>query len=193
MKGKRTRLKRAIKVRRKNLKDRRAARAEKKANSRRVTKVDGRRSSAPGKPSFVRFAASSFTCTVVDQALAWFLFAALRRPFAGAGFIRILVSNVLARCVSLSLNFVLNRRLVFVPDEDGRRPRKRESLPKFIALAAVVLTLSSIGVFCAHEYLGVEEWQAKLVVDFVLFFFNYYGQRKWVFRNDVTVRMPRSH
>ena len=125
MTGKRTRIKRAIKVRRKNLKDRRAARAEKKASSRRVTRVDGRRSSAPGKPSFVRFAASSFTCTVVDQALAWFLFAALRRPFAGAGFIRILVSNVLARCVSLSLNFVLNRRLVFVPDEDGRRPRKR--------------------------------------------------------------------
>ena len=192
MTNKRTRFKRAIKVRRKNLKDDHAALAQQKTNSRRVTKIDRRVGSTPAKPSFFRFAASSFTCTLVDQVLAWVLFRVLRQPLADAGFIRILVSSVLARCVSLSINFVLNRRLVFVPDEDGRRPRKRESLPKFIALAAIVLMLSSTGVFCAHEYLGAEEWQAKIVVDFALFFLNYYGQRKWVFRNDITVRIPRS-
>ena len=178
-------LKRAIRIRRQKLG---AAHAQRKR--RLVTRYEGRKEMRPAKPSFLRFAASSLACTTVDQLLAWLLFRVLRGPFAGAGFARILVSTIIARIASLTLNYVLNRRLVFSPqNEQGRRPRKRESLPKFVALAAVILTLSSIGVFYAHETFGIEEWQAKLVVDFLLFFLNYYGQQKWVFNTEATVRM----
>ena len=38
---------------------------------------------------FVRFAGTSFVCTVFDQVLAGFLFVVLRRPLAGRGFLRI--------------------------------------------------------------------------------------------------------
>lgn len=62
----------------------------------------------------------------------------------------------------------------------------RESLPRFIALAALVLTLSSIGVYIGHTILGFNESACKLVVDSMLFFLNYYGQRTWVF-----ARTPR--
>lgn len=113
---------------------------------------------------------------------------------ADMGFVRILVSSVIARCVSLSLNYMLNRRLVFFPDneEGAKRPRKRESLPQFLLLAAIILAMSSTGVFWAHTHLGVEEWQAKLVVDFLLFFLNYFAQRKWVFKTEVSVPVHRN-
>lgn len=180
----------AIRVRRQKLK--KLGSIPKRINSRRTVRVEGQQR-PPAKPSFFRFAASSLTCTAVDQVLAAALFYALRKPMADMGFVRILVSSVIARCVSLSLNYVLNRRLVFFPeDEEGtKRPRKRESLPQFLLLAAGILGLSSLGVFLANTYLGVEEWQAKFVVDFLLFFLNYYVQRKWVFKTEITVPMDR--
>lgn len=144
------------------------------------------------KPHFFRFMASSMTCSMLDQLLAWFLFASLRRFMGGAEFLRILVANVFARCVSLSLNYTLNRRLVFsfnVDDPKWQASSRRESFPRFVALSAIVLALSTLGVFAAHELFGVEEWQAKIVVDVALFFLNYNVQRKWVFRNDVSVRL----
>lgn len=179
----------AIRVRRQRLKGRGSIAARLRARS--TVRVDDNHARPPAKPSFFRFAASSLSCTAVDQVLAWVLFSALRKPMHDVDFLRILVSSVIARCVSLTLNYMLNRRLVFVPDEDGKRPRKRESFPRFLALAAVILGLSTLGVFWAHTLLGVEEWQAKLVVDFLLFFLNYYVQRKWVFRTEVTVPMRR--
>lgn len=57
----------------------------------------------------------------------------------------------------------------------------RESLPRFLLLAVAMLLLSSVGVFAAHVALGVNESVAKLAVDFLLFFVNYYAQRAWVF------------
>ena len=144
-----------------------------------------------GKPHFLRFMLSSASCSLLDQLLAWLLFAALRRPLGDAGFLRILIANVCARCVSLSLNYALNRRLVFtldVEDPEWRRSSRRESLPRYLALSALVLALSTVGVFVASTNLGVEEWQAKIVVDVALFFLNYNVQRIWVFRNEVSVR-----
>lgn len=180
-----------IRVRRQKLKSRDAARVKRKV--RRVIKVDARKEERSSKPSFFRFAASSLTCTAIDQVLAWVLFSALRRPMADLGFLRILVANLVARCVSLSLNYVINHRLVFVAEEGAHRRRKRESFPRYVALAAFILSLSTLCVYFAHEYFGVEEWQAKLVADFLLFFLNYQAQQKWVFKTEVTIPVPKSH
>lgn len=144
-----------------------------------------------GKQQFLRFMAASASCSTLDQLLAWLLFSALRRPLAQMGFVRILVSNVLARCVSLSLNYALNHRLVFsldVDDPEYQRNARRESLPRFLALSAAVLALSTLGVYLAHTFLGVAEWKAKIVIDIALFFLNYNVQRVWVFRSEVTVK-----
>ena len=162
---------------------------------RRRTQVDARQAPQRTKASFVRFAATSLACTVVDQVLAALLFSALRRPLSDMGFLRILCSSVLARCVSLSLNFFLNHRLVFAAGGDeaggGRKVSRRESLPRFVALASCILLLSTTAVFAANSLLGVEEWQAKLVADSLLFFLNYHGQRLWVFRDEPRLSIPR--
>lgn len=166
-----------------------------KARARKRRAAAEREPQANSKPRFLRFMAASASCSTLDQLLAWALFTLLRRPMAGMGFLRILVSNVAARCVSLTLNYTLNHRLVFtvdVDDPEWQRSARRESLSRFIVLSAVVLALSTLGVYLAHTFLGVEEWQAKIVVDVALFFLNYNVQRKWVFRNEVSVKPPKA-
>lgn len=156
-----------------------------KAKKPKVKREDG-----SSKPSFLRFMAASFSCSLLDQLLAWLLFSALRRPLGDMGFVRILISNVTARCVSLTLNYALNHRLVFsidVDDPEWIRNSRRESLPRFLLLSAIVLALSTLGVFLASTYLGILEWKAKIVVDVCLFFLNYNVQRNWVFRNEVSI------
>lgn len=146
------------------------------------------------RPQFLRFMGASASCSLLDQLLAWALFSALRDPMANMGFLRILVSNVTARCISLTLNYALNHRLVFtmdMDDPDWQRSSRRESLPRFIVLSAAVLALSTLGVYLAHTYLGAPEWSAKIVVDIALFFLNYNVQRTWVFRNDISVPASR--
>lgn len=73
----------------------------------------------------------------------------------------------------------------------------RESLPRFIALAAFVLFLSSVGVYIGHVILGFNESASKIVCDMLLFFVNYYFQRTWVFarrkRKAHRVRVRRRH
>ena len=149
-----------------------------------------KREDGSSKPHFLRFMAASFSCSLLDQLLAWFLFASLRPFMEDMGFVRILISNVVARCVSLTLNYALNHRLVFsidVDDPEWIRNSRRESMPRFLLLSAVVLALSTLGVFLASTYLGILEWKAKIVVDVCLFFLNYNVQRNWVFRNEVSV------
>ena len=88
------------------------------------------------------------------------------------------------------------------PDDEVRlgqvevRPM-RESLPRFIVLAAFVLFLSSVGVYIGHVILGFNESASKIVCDMLLFFVNYYFQRTWVFarrkRKAHRVRVRRRH
>lgn len=132
---------------------------------------------------FLRFAGSSLLCTAVDQGIAWLLFALLRMPLAGADLLRIALSSVMARTCAVSLNFTINRRVVFGDGtHEATQIRTRESLIRFITLSATILLMSTLGVWLAHTQLGVPEWQAKPVVDLALFFANYNGQRMWVFR-----------
>ncbi len=129
---------------------------------------------------FALFACSSLVSTGVDQLVAGILFSLLRETFGEADFLRILLASIMARCVSMAVNYAINRRMVFGKDQEVA-PCKRESLPRYVLLEAAILSLSSMGVWIAHIGFGILEWQAKPVVDLALFFLNYTGQRKWVF------------
>jgi dolichol-phosphate mannosyltransferase len=148
---------------------------------------------------FLRFMGSSLACTVIDQVLAGVLFLLLRKPMRGMGFLRILVGTVIARVVSQTVNYSLNHRLVFAGGSaQAQRPSRRESLPRFLAVAAFVLSLSTLGVYLLHTRFGIVEPVAKVGVDATLFFLNYYLQRNWVFTTEPTIsprkalKRPRS-
>lgn len=125
---------------------------------------------------WVKFGGSSLFATLIDQVVAGVLFIVLDAPFAGYDFLRIFLSTLIARVISVAVNFTINNKKVFAGSDWHR------SLPRFILLAACVLALSSLGVWFFHTRLGVNESVAKICVDLALFFLNYNVQRRWVFK-----------
>lgn len=125
---------------------------------------------------WVKFGGSSLFATLIDQVVAGILFIVLAGPLEGYDFLRIFVSTLVARVVSVAVNFTVNSKKVFAGSDWHR------SLPRFLLLAALVLGLSSLGVWLLHTRLGANESVAKICVDLALFFLNYNVQRRWVFR-----------
>ena len=143
---------------------------------------------------FVKFALTSLSCTLIDQVLAALLFEKLPIYLPLSDFTITLMAGLIARVTSLTLSYSINHKLIFsAADDNGQRVRmsKRESLPRFAALAAFILSISTVAVFAMYNLFYIPKWKTKLVADFLLFFVNYTLQRKWVFNNDVQVRIRR--
>ena len=126
--------------------------------------VDSARVLAP----VVRFAGSSLLAGAVDIAVLIIV-----QAFTGM----LIPAIVLARLVSATLNFVVNRRVVF-------RRRGRAALGRQIlqyVLLALVLLASNIVWMSFLTDAGVPLWVAKLVTEGVLFLTSYGVQRGVVF------------
>lgn len=115
------------------------------------------------------FLGSSLLAAGIDTVLLWMLVAA-------TGWLQ--GSIVLARLVSASVNFTVNRHVVF-----GRgRPRRplRVELFRYAALAFGIL-LANLGLMTLLDVLGVGLVIAKLLTETVLWIVAYAVQRIWVF------------
>ena len=162
-----------------------------KARREQRAEPETRHDSAGGLARFMRFAGSSLLCPLFDQLLAGLLFVLLREPLRNTGFLRILIASVIARCFSQTLNYLLNHHLVFSGAEEAdARPSRRESIPRFLAVATFVLGLSTIGVYLLNTFANLQESLAKILMDSLLFFVNYYLQHNWVFTTEPTIN-PR--
>lgn len=123
---------------------------------------------------FVRFALSSGLGAVVD--LLAFV-AIIDGAFSGsAELTAVAVATVGARTVSALTNYLVNRHLVF----DARRP-VRQSLPRYVGLAVLVLGLSALATSGLGQFWGGHVVWAKVVVDTILFVLSYLVQKRWVF------------
>lgn len=91
-------------------------------------------------------------------------------------YISILMATAGARGISSITNYMLNRMVVF------QRKNDDSSLVRYYCLWAAQLLISASGVYLLHALLGLPSVQVKIAVDFVLFFFSFYVQRRWVFR-----------
>ncbi len=139
---------------------------------------------------FIKFVAASLTCFVVDYLLFLLLnmlfrdcVPALSRHWS-LGFLDMVgyvaLATILARIVSGSLNFILNKRVVF---EDGSSLRR--TIPRYLCVFFLNMLLSALFTSTLH-IAGMAESGAKIVVDTVLFFLGYFLQRKWVFSKKGT-------
>ena len=93
-----------------------------------------------------------------------------------------IVCNSIARIVSATLNFILNRNYVF----RSKAPLKEGAL-KYFSIAAGKIIVSWViqtPVFDALEIKGFLRTVIKCVVDVILAFVSYYVQKKWVFKNN---------
>ena len=120
--------------------------------------------------TFLRYAVSSLGASLVDLiAFTALLF------FLPAGDFQILGATAIARILSSLINYACNRRLVF--DDKGSTA---STLPKYYALCVVVM-LCSAGLVSLFSFLPLPKTVIKLVVDTILYFFNYRIQRRYIF------------
>ncbi len=130
--------------------------------------------------SFIRFMGASLICVVIDQVLAA-VFSNYLLPALGVQKHGTLIwgSGFLARIISATANFTLNKSLVF----------KIKGTPGSTAMAALrygivctfIICLSNLGVQGLTS-IGMIRWLAKVICDTLLYFLSYHLQSHWVFR-----------
>lgn len=126
--------------------------------------------------NFKLFIFSSFVATLIDLVLAWQLFDLLKNMFDN-NLIRIMISTVLARIISLNINYWLNYKKVF------KVKNNRFNYLRYLFLCILVMFLSGNGVYLMELYLSFSEKNSKLIVDSLLFILSYNFQKNWIFKN----------
>lgn len=123
---------------------------------------------------FFRFSLSSFTAFLVDYTI----FILLTVTFAERiTFMNLTLANVAARIVSSTVNFNINRRLVFKSSKSLIK-----SAAEFYSLAALVLVGNSIVLnFLAHG-LDINHYLAKILTEMLFFLLNFTIQNFFVFK-----------
>ena len=124
----------------------------------------------------LKFAASSLLAFVIDYVLV-LLFSALTRSWGASASLNF--SVIAARLISATVNFTVNRRVVFNGNE-----RLGKALLKYAALAAVVLGLNLLLMHLLTIRLGWPIALAKIVVEVLLFCMNFVVQGKFVYRKQ---------
>ena len=90
----------------------------------------------------------------------------------------VLLATVIARVFSASLNFVLNKSLVF----DIKKAKG--AVWRYIVLCIGVMLVSGVTVSALHALTGINSTVIKMVVDLILFLINYRIQKAWVFPQE---------
>ena len=100
----------------------------------------------------------------------------------------IIVATVLARLVSSTVNYVINKNNVFAKnDKPSDKKYDSKSLVKYAMLAFVQVGLSAFLVSTLFTYnTFLNETVIKILVDSFLFLLSFNIQRKWVFKPNKT-------
>lgn len=85
----------------------------------------------------------------------------------------VVYSTVIARLISASCNFLLNRKVVF------KNSGKKYTFLNYIKLAILILILNSLFIFCLVDICGLNALIAKLIVEIVLYIVSFSIQNKW--------------
>ncbi len=131
-----------------------------------------------GKSQFPRQLASSLLCTLLDLGIFTLLNQVVLKGLANAS--RIFFSTAVARVISATANFTINRNVVF-----RSRSSVKQSFPRYVALAIVQMLLSWLCVTAITTIAGRTgfiQTVFKLIVDVVLAFLSFVVQKYWVFK-----------
>lgn len=126
--------------------------------------------------SFLKFVASSFASFLIDYAVYAAMLGITSR-FIARDELQSLISVVVARVVSCTVNYLCNRYLVF------RTKKPRFSLLKYFLLTAIILALQS-GLTAGAVALGMNKWIIYIPVQLIVYPLSYVLQRAIVFRDD---------
>lgn len=123
----------------------------------------------------LKFSAASLISFFVDYGL----YSILTFWTSGMGNIpSILISNIGARGVSASVNYTINRRLVF-----QSKARVVRSAVQYVVLAGAILAGNTIVLSFLTDNLEINRYAAKLIVELFFFLVSWLVQRKVIFRD----------
>ena len=90
------------------------------------------------------------------------------------------VCNILARIISGTLNYIMNRNYVF---------QSKKSIPKslieYILLALFVIIVNTILLNIFVDKLFINKFIAKILVEIILFIISYLVQKKIIFKKEM--------
>ncbi|AVQ23274.1 bifunctional glycosyltransferase family 2/GtrA family protein [Fusobacterium nucleatum subsp. nucleatum ATCC 23726] len=126
---------------------------------------------------FLKYIASATSSFILDiLSFKWILAILIALGnIEGAGIITI--STIVARIISSSFNFYLNKKFVFKYEKNTKK-----SLLKYYSLCTVQMLLSAILVTVVWKHTRYAETSIKIVVDSILFLLSYFIQQRWVFK-----------
>ena len=129
--------------------------------------------------SFFKFVASSLSCWVLDQGIFNFLNLAVFANGEKKSGTIILLCTVIARVVSATVNFLINRKYVF--DDRGKIGK---SFVRYAVLCVAIMLLSAGGTWLLSRT-GMSSTIAKMITDTILYFASYRFQERWVFKEEI--------
>ena len=118
----------------------------------------------------LKYCISSLVTVVVD-----YLFFSV---FISIG-IKIILSTYLARLFAMIVNFTVNRKIVF-----NRAGNVYSQFIKYLALVLVSASISGYLVGFLDNHTGLPILLSKAMIEFILFFVNYYVQSRYVFQRQ---------
>lgn len=128
---------------------------------------------------FGKFLFSSLSSSVLDLAL-FSLFCFLMRDMQWGSITYVMAATVFARILSALYNYSLNFKVVFQSESSVK-----SSLPRYILLAVVQMSLSALLVGYLYPLFGGVEVLVKIPVDVLLFFLSFVIQREFVYTERV--------
>lgn len=121
----------------------------------------------------LKFSASSFIGFLVDYGVYVFLLLWI----SDWGAIGLWVANIAARIVSASVNYFINRNLVFKSKNNAVK-----SALQYFVLAVAVLAGNTLLLNLLVTVLGINRYIAKICTEIFFFFLNWFIQRFCIFR-----------
>ena len=91
--------------------------------------------------------------------------------------LNIILCNLMARGVSGTCNYLINKRYVFKSNNSFYK-----SMISYVSLAILIITLNTILLHFLVDKVLINKFIAKIIVEIILFIVNFIVQRKYIFK-----------
>lgn len=118
----------------------------------------------------IKFSCSSLISFFIDYILYTIFMLELKN---------IILANILARIISGTANYILNKKVVFKSKE-----MMCKSLIQYIALATFILILNTVILKFLVYVIGINELIAKIIVEILLFIISWIIQKRFIFNKS---------
>lgn len=118
-----------------------------------------------------KFLMSSIICSIIDY-LIFSLFIIISN--------KLILSNITTRLISGTINFTINKNIVF----KSKNKNNQQQILKYIFLATCIIIINTILLKIAVDYLEINKFIAKILVEVILFIFSWIIQRNLIFSKD---------